>query len=336
MPSHRKEDAPYADIRTIGIPRALMYHRYAPAWTAFFEALGRDVVVSRPTDASLLERGAALSVDECCLASKAYMGHVESLIGSCDAVFVASLANLGRLASFCTKYQALPDLVRNTFAETDLRVVSCAVEAQETKTTMEDAFAGLGLDFGATPKEAKAAVKAGRAALKAAESAAADELDRTLRGIERARKRASGDGEDEPLAILVAAHPYVACDPLIGGPVIDALRDMGAAVLLAHDFDHARALKESKRFSSTMPWIVNRELVGAMLCLHERIDGIVLISAFPCGPDSMTNDAIARHIEGKPLLTLTVDAQSGTAGLETRVESFVDILRYRRKGGYLR
>ena len=35
MPSHRKEDAPYADIRTIGIPRALMYHRYAPAWTAF-------------------------------------------------------------------------------------------------------------------------------------------------------------------------------------------------------------------------------------------------------------------------------------------------------------
>lgn len=118
--------------------------------------------------------------------------------------------------------------------------------------------------------------------------------------------------------------------------MIDELRNMGAAVLLAHDFDHARALKESKRFSSTMPWIVNRELVGAMLCLHERIDGIVLISAFPCGPDSMTNDAIARHIEGKPLLTLTVDAQSGTAGLETRVESFVDILRYRRKGGYLR
>ena len=31
---------------------------------------------------------------------------------------------------------------------------------------------------------------------------------------------------------------------------------------------------------------------------------------------------------GKPILNLTIDAQSGTAGLETRVESFVDILRY--------
>lgn len=32
---------------------------------------------------------------------------------------------------------------------------------------------------------------------------------------------------------------------------------------------------------------------------------------------------------------LTVDAQGGTAGVETRVESFVDILSYQKKGGYL-
>ena len=61
----------------------------------------------------------------------------------------------------------------------------------------------------------------------------------------------------------------------------------------------------------------------------------MLISAFPCGPDSMTDDAISRCIHGRPLLTLTVDSQSGTAGVETRVESFVDILSYQRKGGYL-
>ena len=49
----------------------------------------------------------------------------------------------------------------------------------------------------------------------------------------------------------------------------------------------------------------------------------------------MTNDAIVRFIKGKPILSLTVDAQSGLAGLETRVESFVDILGYQRKGGYI-
>ena len=79
-----------------------------------------------------------------------------------------------------------------------------------------------------------------------------------------------------------------------------------------------------------------RDSIGAILLLHERIDGIVLVSAFPCGPDSMTDDAILRCIQGKPILNLTIDAQSGTAGLETRVESFVDILRYQQKGGYVR
>lgn len=85
-----------------------------------------------------------------------------------------------------------------------------------------------------------------------------------------------------------------------------------------------------------MPWIVNREIIGTILHLYDHLDGIILISAFPCGPDSMTNDAFIRCVKGKPILSLTVDAQSGTAGLETRIESFIDILRYQKRGGYLR
>lgn len=336
MPTRNNDNAPYADVRSIGLPRALTYYRYAAAWKAFFESLGREVVTSRPSDLAMLERGSALSVDECCLASKIYMGHVESLLESCDAVFVPSLANLGRFKDFCTKYQALPDLVRNTFEKDAIRIVSCVVEDRQSKSSMESAAIGLAAQFGATPKEAKSAFKAGRQALERAEKDARESFDRTLTHVERERKRAQSAQGEEPLAILVCAHPYVAHDRLIGGPVVDALRDLGATVLFADEFDRKRAYKESAGFSSTMPWLVNRELIGAMLCLRGRVDGIVSISAFPCGPDSMTNDAIARRIGSTPLLFLTVDAQSGTAGLETRVESFIDILRYRRKGGYLR
>ncbi len=50
----------------------------------------------------------------------------------------------------------------------------------------------------------------------------------------------------------------------------------------------------------------------------------------------MTDDAVMRCIKGTLILNLTIDAQSGTAGLETRVESFVDILRYQKQGGYVR
>ena len=145
-----------------------------------------------------------------------------------------------------------------------------------------------------------------------------------------------GQSAGRPLAILLVAHPYVAHDPCFGGQIAELLDGMGCVVAFADECDHDEALRASFDFSETLPWLVNRELVGAITLLHDRIDGIVLASAFPCGPDSMTDDAILRCIQGKPILNLTIDAQSGTAGLETRVESFVDILRYQQKGGYAR
>lgn len=105
----------FDNIHTVGIPRALLYYRYHVLWQTFFESLGCTVVVSNPSDRAMLERGEALSIDECCLASKLYMGHVESLLDSCDALFVPSIDNLGLHKGFCTKFQALPDLVANTF-----------------------------------------------------------------------------------------------------------------------------------------------------------------------------------------------------------------------------
>ena len=113
------------------------------------------------------------------------------------------------------------------------------------------------------------------------------------------------------------------------------LERCGAQVLLAHRFSPKKALEASEKFSSTMPWVVNRELTGAIACLRDKVDGVVIMSAFPCGPDSMTNEAIAQRLGGVPSLLLTVDAQSGTAGLETRIESFVDILTFQNRGGYL-
>ncbi len=65
----------------------------------------------------------------------------------------------------------------------------------------------------------------------------------------------------------------------------------------------------------------------------NRIDGIILVSAFPCGPDSMVNEMIIRKFKGIPILNIVLDDQDGTAGLETRLESFIDILKF--KGGEL-
>ena len=302
--------------RRIGMPRALLHYRYGTLWTTFFEALGCDVVLSDPTDRSTVARGDALSNDECCLASKIYLGHVASLVnsGECDAVFVPSIANVGRRRGFCTKFQALPDLVANTFADQRIEVLSCLVNEVDEHKSMKDALIELATQRYTGPREAKRAWKAAARAQEQAERAATLRQTRALSQLEAARAAARRP-EDAPLT--------------------DLLESMNAVVLFADEADRERSLQASFDFSDTLPWIVNREIIGAITQLHHRVDGIVLVSAFPCGPDSMTDDAIVRCIQGKPVLNLTIDAQSGTAGLETRVESFIDILRYQKKGGYV-
>ena len=320
----------FSDVSTIGIPRSFMYYRYPALWTTFFTELGYTVVLSEPTTRQTLDCGSALATDESCLAGKVYLGHVDALRGMCDCIFIPCLDNLGTRLEFCTKFQALPDLVHNTFADPNLRILTCQVDKIVAKKDMAQAFMELGARLGKTAKQTKAAWKAALKAQVVQEKDRAKQLQNT---IAQAHKQQEA-GKDS-LVILLVAHPYLSFDPLVGGEIIDMVNRMGATVVCACDADRKKSLATSFDFSETMPWVVNRELVGALMNLHEDIDGILLVSAFPCGPDSMTDDAIMRCIQGTPLLNLVVDAQSGTAGLETRIESFVDILRYRKRGGYI-
>lgn len=329
---HEAQAASYADIQTVGIPRALLYYRYGAFWRRFFEGIGRTVVVSEPSDLGIFERGQEASVDETCLVSKLYLGHVRALLdrdSAPDAIYVPGIANHGRWHTFCTKFQALPDLVENAFYERHPRIISTFVEEQETDAHREKVYTEFALGFGVTRKEARSAYRAAVRAQRDHDAALAKAQD------ELVAAQAKLPAGERPLTILVAAHPYVLHDPFVGGPVIDALRGMGVTVLFSDEFDRERAYKRSFDFSQSMPWMINREIVGCVLERFDLVDGIVLMSAYPCGPDSMTDDAISRRIKGKPLLTLTVDAQSGTAGIETRIESFVDILTYQKRGGYL-
>lgn len=327
----------YAHVETVGIPRGLLYYRYGDLWTAFFEALGRRVVTSPETDRAIVEAGTLASVDECCLASKAYLGHVEWLIDRCDALFVPCYASGNPRAGFCTKFQSATDLVRNTFRARNITVMSLLVEDASDAKKTRNAFLELAVRMGNSIPEARSAWKQ---ALHAHEKKAAERSRKQAETFERLdgeRSRTAADGSTAaPLAILLVAHPYISHDRYLAGTVIDALERMGASVFYADETDRTRAFEKSFKFSDTLPWTINRELIGSILMLQDRIDGIVLVSAFPCGPDSMTDDAIMRCIQGTPILNLMIDAQSGTAGVETRIESFVDILRFQQKGGYIR
>ena len=57
----------------------------------------------------------------------------------------------------------------------------------------------------------------------------------------------------------------------------------------------------------------------------DKIDGIIFISSFPCGPDSLVNELVIRKIK-IPCINIVLDDLDALAGIETRLESFMDIL----------
>lgn len=299
----------------IGIPRAMLYYRYGALWERFFQVLGVTTVLSPPGSRGILETGTTLAPDESCLSLKMFMGHVEALIGRCERIFIPRYSNYGYTELFCTRYEGLYDQARNIFRGTGQRFIICNIDAKEGSPEPK-AFEQFGVDLGFTARESRHAWREASRALEQRQKAE----ERRLKAL------AAGPG----MKVLVAGHSYVLSDPYLGKPILDYLDAVGAVALRADALEPETARKVCAQFSPTCRWIVSEEIVGGVLQWKEKADGIILVSAFPCGPDSMTNELLVRRIKGIPILTLVLDTQSGMAGIETRIESFLDIIRFQR------
>ncbi|MCI9130158.1 MAG: hypothetical protein HFJ65_07645 [Eggerthellaceae bacterium] len=322
---------------SIGIPQAMLYHKYGTLWETFFQELGIPTITSTPTTRATFEEGDHRSIDEACLASKVFLGHVSELLEQTDTIFVPAFGASNPREGFCTKFQSLPDMVRATFRDQHPNVVSFLVEDVTNPKKTAANYIELAEQLGRTSKEGKRAYKRALAAQRAKDTAHAKEQAETLTLIGKLRALAEKDasGQTEaPFAILIMAHPYIGHDAYVCADIISSIEEAGGTAIFADQFPHAQALKRSYDFSETLPWLVNREMAGAACALKDQIDGMVHISAFPCGPDSLFTDALARRMKDVPMLNLVIDAQSGSAGVQTRVESFMDILSFNRQGGY--
>jgi predicted nucleotide-binding protein (sugar kinase/HSP70/actin superfamily) len=299
----------------IGLPRALLYGRYEVLWKSFFSALGMKGIVSRPTNKEMIRQGSALAIDEACLSTKIYLGHVQALVGKCDYILVPRISNFGLHRNMCTKFESLYDLVCNVFRNTDQKFIAYNIDVLQ-KIDEEKGFRDLGVALGFDKKAVEKAYKK-------AKKAEADDWKAKVRAEEALYKK---DG----IKILVAGHNYVLDDDYIGHPVMVYLQEMGVTPIRADRVERKEALKQSLKVSPTLKWEMSRELVGSIQMHRDKVDGLILLSAFPCGPDSMVNEMIIRRMTGMPILNIVLDNQDGTAGLETRLESFTDILKLKR------
>ena len=298
---------------TIGLPRAMLYYRYHVLWETFFQKLGCRVVASPPSNKNILEWGIQYSIDECCLPSKIYMGHVYALIGKCDYILIPRVENYGQQKDVCVKFNALYDIVRNTFPQVPLLHYNIDHKRRDYQWM---GFVKMGRQLGYGFAQSLQAYRAGKKAQALADRQKVERQQEAIHSYQGCK-------------ILMMSHPYNMYDRLIGYPIAQYVQQLGGLPVYADATDRADSLKQAKSMSETLYWLYNQELIGSIKLLERHIDGIILLTAFPCGPDSLVNELLIRKFKQIPTINIVLDELQGEAGLQTRIESFMDIIKQR-------
>ncbi len=325
----------------IGIPRALLYYQYYPAWCAFFAALGAEVVISPATTQAMVAKGSARVVTDTCLPVKVFCGHVLSLVDKCDYIFVPAIRSVRGKAYNCSKFLGLPDMTKAVIPESP-PILEIEIDVSQKKRHLYRAIYELGRHFTWNPlrirQAANAAMQAHREyrALMPREGLTPPQAMESMSGTAGSpaeapfRETASSQG-----SIAIIGHPYLIYDEHINYRLLHWLEQAGYKVLTAEMVGREHLDSAITRLVGRAYWTYEEEIVGAGgHYLESGVSGVIGIMTFGCGPDSVMMDMVRRHaarLQSTPFISLTLDEHTAEAGLITRLEAFLDMIQRRKR-----
>lgn len=293
----------------IGIPKGLLYYRYSPFIENFFYELGSEIITSEDTNKRILDEGVKYCVDEACLPVKVFHGHVASIKDKCDLVVVPRIMRIHKGEFICPKFCGLPEMVKNCIPDMP-EVTFLPIYAESRKVLYKWAY-----DTGIMiTRDRKRIEKAFSLAFKK----------------QQAYKSGIND-EGYKIKVGLAGHPYTIYDSFINMNVIKKLNKLGAGVITSEKIEESNINNQVKYLYKKPFWTFARESYGftTYIAENKKVDGIIYISSFACGIDSVVIELIRDRIGDFPFLVLKIDEHTGEAGLDTRLEAFIDMLERR-------
>jgi len=327
-------------VSKIGIPRSLAYFIYFPFWKTFFEELNQEVIVSSPTTRDILDDGVREAVNDACIPIKLYHGHVADLASKVDYIFCPRLVSVRKhgdfgTETFCPKFLGLPDMVR--LAMDNLPpIIDVRVDLKQGKDELLNVCSQVGELLGKSEAEIKKAYQRALLVQKRFKKLLSQNMI-----PEEAIEILFANGERKPLLIqpdlqiAVVGYPYAIYDDYINGRILSLLEKENVRVYTQDMLSDKMMNRQARNLPKSMFWYFsNRAVYGALHFMQQKnIDGIIHITAFACGPDSIVDRLLeieARRHGQIPYLAIAVDEHTGDAGVRTRVEAFLDMLRFRR------
>ncbi|ADQ14196.1 Protein of unknown function DUF2229, CoA enzyme activase [Halanaerobium hydrogeniformans] len=341
----------------IGIPRALIYYYYFPFWLKLFSSLGMEVVVSDPTSREQLDQGIKNSLSEICVPIKIIVGHVLDLQQKgVDYIYLPRFKSLRKDAVLCPKFLGLPDLFRHSLPQLNDFIISDTIESKSDDISDYSNYKQLAEVLNLDKSELKKALKKASVlwlrfrkllfdgylideflALDniGAVEAKIDKLEKATDLPQSRAEVALEEGMEETLDIALIGYVYNIYDNYVNMDIINKFKELGVRI---HTFSMVKNKiieKELKELRKPMFWEFTNKLYGASQHFFKdnKIDGLIHITAFGCGPDSILGQILELDAKkyDKPFMTLRIDEQTGESHITTRIEAFIDMLRLKKE-----
>jgi len=162
----------------------------------------------------------------------------------------------------------------------------------------------------------------------------------------KALSKISQDISKEPLKIGIIGEIYVVLEPAANHYIQIMLGEMGVETdrsiyLTSYTRKNTIVNLEGDIFQVAKPYLNEAPIGGhgvnsigeTILYSRHGFDGVVQLAPFACIPEIVAKSIIPTVSRdfNIPVLTLFIDEQTGKAGVQTRLEAFVDLLEKRRE-----
>ncbi len=283
----------------IGLPRALCHFVHPGLWEAFFKGLGMEVLMSGATTRRTVEQAGLISESEHCLPVKMLDAHLAEIVDEVDMVFVPRILSTLAAHIACPKLGALPDVAAAQFGH---KTAVLTIDINEDKVPLETSLRELGRKLKVGDATVDAAIRGGLQAMREERGAAVSRGGRANRRF------------------LVLGHPYNLHDAYVSGPILRKLESLSVGVDLVTYDDREVAAGPIKWDACSIMYDTLRQLEP------ETCAGVIQLSSFNCGCDSVVGEIFRALLRDKgiPYMALVLDEHDAQAGVDTRLEAFVD------------
>ncbi len=310
------------DAPTVGINRSFQTHTLYPMFHAFFTELGCRVILPERVSEEAVKKGDT----SFCLSGQIALGMFDDLLErEPQYIFMPQIMEMHvteqeryrkEYQTVCMFVQGEPFFQQATFLRNGRKkpvMLTPALNFMRGFGTQEEEFVKVAEGMGFSREQAMQAHRVAVERQEALFRAMKEEGRRILRRLEE---------DPDRFAVVLFGRPYNAFAEEANKGIPAKFASLGIEII-PYDF---LPYEQEENFRDTY-WEMGQRIIRAARIVkrHPRLFGCYLTN-FLCALDSMMIPHFRDLMQTKPSLTIEVDEHTADAGVNTRIEAFLDVV----------